>query len=431
MSDRVVGVGLIGMGTVGRGVYRILRNNCAEIKQKVGASIEIKKILVRDPGKDRGFPLPPGLLTGEMDDILNNREIDIVIEVMGGVDTAFTYATAALTRGKGLVTANKDMVALKGKELFAAAEAGNADFLFEASVGGGIPIIRPMKESLAANRVEQIMGIINGTTNYMLTRMTNEGMDFDKVLREAQELGYAEADPTADVGGFDAARKLAILSSIGFNARVSLDQVYVEGITKITADDIAYASELNYVIKLLGIAKDAEQGIEVRVHPTLLPRDHPLAAVNDVYNAIFIHGDAVGDVMFYGRGAGEMPTASAVTSDVMAAARNILRGGQGLIGCTCYYDKPVKPMGDVFSKYYVRLKVVDKPRVLAGISLIFGDCEVSIASVIQKQTDGENAEIVLVTHEVLEKNMQTALEKIQELPYVFGVSNIIRAEGPD
>ena len=431
MSDRVIGVGMIGMGTVGRGVYKILSDNAAAIKQKVGASIEIKKILVRDPDKTRGLDLPPGLLTGAKEDIFAHPEIDLVVEVMGGVDLAYTYALAALNRGKSLVTANKDMIALKGKELFAAAEANQVDLLFEASVAGGIPIIRPMKESLAANRVEQIMGIINGTTNYMLTRMTNEGTDFDVVLREAQALGYAEADPTADVGGFDAARKLAILSSIGFNARVSLDQVYVEGIAKITADDIAYAGELNYVIKLLGIAKDTGQGIEVRVHPTLLPRQHPLAAVNDVYNAIFIHGDAVGDVMFYGRGAGEMPTASAVASDIMAAARNILRGGQGLIGCTCYYEKPVKPMGEVSSKYYVRLMAVDKPGVLAGISLIFGDCAVSLASVIQRQSDGKNAQIVLVTHEVLEKNMQTALQRIQELPYVFGVANVIRAEGPD
>ena len=431
MSDRVIGVGLIGLGTVGRGAYRILNDNCAEIKQKVGLRIEIKKILVRDTGKDRGLSLPPGLLTSEVGDIIANREIDIVVEVMGGVEKAYEYALAVLKQGKSLITANKDMIALYGKELFAAAEAGKADLFFEASVGGGIPIIRPMKESLAANRVEQIMGIINGTTNYMLTRMTNEGMDYAQVLQEAQDLGYAEADPAADVEGYDAARKLAILSSIGFNARVPLDQVYVEGITKITADDIAYAGELNYVIKLLGIAKDTEQGIEVRVHPTLLPKQHPLASVNDVYNAIFIHGDAVGDVMFYGRGAGELPTGSAIAADVMAAAKNILFSKQGLTGCTCYYEKPVKPMGDTSSKYYVRLKAIDKPGVLAEISLIFGECAVSLASVIQKQTDGGIAQIVLVTHEVLEKNMQKALEKIQELPSVCGVSNIIRAEGPD
>ena len=431
MSEKVVCVGMLGLGTVGRGVYRILKNKSAEIKQKVGAQIEIKKILVRDKGKDRGLDIPSGLLTCNADDIINNREIDLVVEVMGGVDAARTYALAALKQGKSLITANKDMIALHGKELFAAAKANKADLRFEGSVGGGIPIISPMKESLAANRVEQIMGIINGTTNYMLTRMTKEGMDFAQVLKKAQELGYAEADPSADVEGYDAARKLAILSSIGFNSRVSLDQVYVEGITKISAEDIAYANELNYVIKLLGIAKDTEQGIEVRVHPTLLPKQHPIASVNDVYNAIFIHGDAVGNLMFYGRGAGEMPTASAVTSDIMAAARNTMYNVQGIIGCTCYNEKPVKHMKDTLSKYYIRLKVVDKPGVLAEITFVLGANAVSLASVIQKQTDGETAQIVLVTHVVLEDNMQNALAKIQKLSCVHDVSSVIRAEGSD
>jgi len=431
LSGKVIGVGMIGLGTVGQGVYRILTSNCAEIKRKVNAQIEIKKILVRDLTKDRGMEISPGLLTDDVDSIINNREIDLVVEVMGGVEEAYTYALAALKQGKSLITANKDMLALHGKELFAAAETGKADVLFEASVGGGIPIIRPMKESLATNRVEQIMGIINGTTNYMLTRMTEEGMDFAQVLKEAQDLGYAEADPAADVEGYDAARKLTILSSIGFNSRVPLDQVYVEGITKVTAEDIAYADELNYVIKLLGIAKDTGQGIEVRVHPTMLPKHHPLASVNDVYNAVFVRGDAVGDVMFYGRGAGSLPTASAVTADIMAAAKNILRNTQGIMGCTCYYEKPVKPMGDTLSKYYVRLKAVDKPGVLAEISLIFGKNAVSLASVIQKQTDGETAQIVLVTHEVLEQNMQNALAEIKDLPIVSDVSSMIRAEGPD
>lgn len=431
MSDGVIGVGIIGLGTVGRGVYNILKNNSSEIKKKAGAPIEIKKVLVRDTGKDRGLDVSPGLLTDNAADIINNPEIDLVVEVMGGVNPALKYALAALKQGKSLITANKDMIALHGKELFAAAEANKADLLFEASVAGGIPIISPMKQSLTANRVEQIMGIINGTTNYMLTRMTKEGIDFAEVLKEAQDLGYAEADPAADIEGYDAARKLAILSSIGFNSRVPLEQVYVEGITRITADDIAYANELNYVIKLLGIAKDTPQGIEVRVHPTMLPKNHPLASVNDVYNAIFIHGDAVGDVMFYGRGAGELPTASAVTADIITASRNIQHNVQGIIGCTCYYDKPVKPMGDTLSKYYVRLKAVDKLGVLAEISLIFGGNAVSLASVIQKQTDGEIAQIVLVTHEVLEKNMQNALAKIKELPNIIAVSSMIRAEGPD
>lgn len=429
MAEQVINVGLLGLGTVGRGVYRILKKNSTGIEQKVGARIEIKKILVRDLAKNRGIVPEEGLLTTNISDIVDNAEIDLVVEVMGGINPALEYSLSALRHGKSLVTANKDMVALHGRELFEAAEANCCDVLFEASVAGGIPIIRPLKECLAANRIEQVIGIINGTTNYMLTRMSKEGLDFYQVLKEAQDLGYAEADPSADVEGFDAARKLTILSSIAFNTRIALDQVYVEGITGITAEDIVYASELNYVIKLLGIAKESAEGIEVRVHPALLPKNHPLAAVNDVYNAIFIRGDAVGDVMFYGRGAGEMPTASAVVGDVMNAARNLLKKVPGIISCTCFEEKPVKPMSATLTKYYVRLNVVDKPGVLAGIALIFGNHEVSLSSVLQRHTTGNAAEIVLVTHEVLEGNFQDAIKFIKELPTVHQITSIIRTEG--
>lgn len=429
MSEQVINVGLMGLGTVGRGVYRILQENGKEIAQKVGARIEVKKILVRNLTKNRGVDPGAGLLTTDVNDLIAAPGIDLVVEVMGGIHPALEYSLQALKQGKSLVTANKDMIALHGRELFEAAGEGNADVLFEGSVAGGIPIIRPLKECLAANRIQQVIGIINGTTNYMLTRMTREGMDFAQVLAEAQALGYAEADPSADVEGYDAARKLAILSSIAFNARVPLDQVYVEGITNITAEDIAYAGELNCVIKLLGIAKETEEGIEARVHPALLPKNHPLAAVNDVYNAIFIRGDAVGDVMFYGRGAGELPTASAVTADIMSAARNMLHRVPGIISCTCFEEKPVKPMGSTTTKYYVRLKVADKPGVLAGIAFIFGNNEVSLASVIQRHTSGHAAEIVLVTHEVREKNFQEALKLIKELPAVFEITSVIRTEG--
>jgi len=429
LSERVINVGLMGLGTVGRGVYRILKENSAGIEQKVGARIEVKKILVRDPAKNRGIDLSEGVLTANVGDIVENPEIDLVVEVMGGISPALEYSLKALNHGKSLVTANKDMIALHGKELFEAAGANDSDVLFEGSVAGGIPIIRPLKECLAANRIKQVIGIINGTTNYMLTRMTKEGLDFEQVLKEAQALGYAEADPSADVEGYDAARKLAILSSIAFNTRVPLNRVYVEGITGITAEDIAYANELNCVIKLLGIAKETEEGIEVRVHPALLPKHHPLASVNDVYNAIFIRGDAVGDVMFYGRGAGELPTASAVAADVMNAARNLLRNVPGMISCTCFEEKPVKPMGSTSTKYYVRLNVADKPGVLAGIALIFGNNEVSLASVIQRHTSGHSAEIVLVTHEVLERNFQEAIKSIRELPTVYEITSVIRTEG--
>ena len=422
-----IGIGLLGMGTVGRGVYRILNDNKSDIEQKIGAPIVVKKILVRDVSKDRGLEISSNLLTTNVSDILNDPEIDIVVEVLGGINPALEYALKALGKGKSVVTANKDMIALHGKELFAAAEAGKRDLFFEASVAGGIPIIRPLKECLATNRITQLIGIINGTTNYMLTRMNEEGLGFAQALEEAQSLGYAEADPSADVEGYDAARKLAILASIAFNTRIPLDRVYVEGITRITAEDITYAANLDYVIKLLGIARDSRNGIEVRVHPALLPKTHPLASVKDVFNAIFVTGDAVGDVMFYGRGAGELPTASAVTADVMKAARNLLHTCTGMIGCTCFADKTVKSMGLTSTKYYIRLGVADKPGVLASIAYVFGKNDVSLASVIQ-HSSGKAAELILITHEVREKNLQEALKGIKELPVVNEVSNVIRVE---
>lgn len=428
MAKRMISVGLLGMGTVGRGVYRILNENKADIGQKVGVPIKIKKILVRDLSKDRGLELDQSLLTTDAGDIIDNPDIDIVVEVLGGINPALEYSLRALKQGKSLVTANKDMIAAHGKELFQAAGENGCDVFFEASVAGGIPIIRPLKECLAANRIRQVIGIINGTTNYMLTRMSKEGLAFSEALAQAQALGYAEADPTADVGGHDAARKLAILASIAFNTRVPLEHVYLEGITHITTEDIKYASELNYVVKLLGIAKESDDGIEVRVHPALLPKDHPLAPVDDVYNAIYVSGDAVGDVMFFGRGAGELPTASAVVADVMSAARYKLRDVRGLTGCTCYTEKQTKPMGLTSTKYYIRLNVADRPGVLASIAFVLGNNEVSLASVIQKQTKGQAAEIVLVTHRVLEKNLQDALKIIKELSTVNDVSSVIRVE---
>lgn len=430
MSERTISVGLLGMGTVGRGVYRILKDNQAGIKQKIGATLAVKKILVRDITKDRGVELEEGLLTSDAGEVIDNPGIDIVVEVLGGIDPALKYSLRALEQGKSLVTANKDMIAAHGKELFATARTANRDLLFEASVAGGIPIIRPLKVCLAGNRIRQVVGIINGTTNYMLTRMSKEGLDFQQALSEAQSLGYAEADPSADVEGHDAARKLAILASIAFNTRVSLDQVFVEGITGVAARDIAHASNLNYIVKLLGIAREGKEGVEARVHPALLPKNHPLTSVNDVYNAIFISGDAVGDVMFYGRGAGEMPTASAVVGDVMDAARNILNNVSGMISCTCFEEKQVKPMGLTKTKYYIRLSVADRPGVLAGIAFIFGNNDVSLASVIQ-HTAGQFAELVLVTHEVFEKNLQKALESIRELSSVNEICSVIRVEELD
>ncbi len=429
--ERVIKIGLLGLGTVGRGVYRILQENQESIEKRAGVKLEVKKILVKSLDKDRGIVLPEGVLTTDLAEITLDPEINIVVEVLGGIHPTLDYVLEALNQGKSVVTANKDMVAEHGQRLFAAAQKNNCDLLFEASVAGGIPIIRTLKQSLAGNHIEEVFGIINGTTNYMLTKMTQDGSDFQDVLQEAQEKGYAEADPTADVGGHDAARKIAILASIAFNSRIPLHQVYTEGITKITADDIAYANELGYVIKLLGIAKERQEGVEVRVHPTFIPKNHPLAAVGDVFNAVFVRGNAVGDTMFYGKGAGELPTASAVVADIMDAARDIIRNVPGIIGCTCFTEKPVLDIGQTHSKYYIRLQVADKPGVLASIALVFGNKEVSLKSVIQKEATGKTAEVVLVTHRVLEQNVTDALMDIKQLSSVLEIANVIRVEGEE
>ncbi|MBE0466398.1 MAG: homoserine dehydrogenase [Candidatus Desulforudis sp.] len=429
MSERVIKIGLLGLGTVGGGVYRVLQGNRELIGRKVGARIEIKRILVRDVSRDRGLSLPADLLTTDPEVILGDPAIEIVVEVMGGTGAALDHVRTALSRGKSVVTANKDMLAVYGKELFALAQEKGTDLLFEASVAGGIPIIRVLKQCLAANRIEMVMGILNGTTNYMLSKMTAEGRDFQDVLREAQELGYAEADPTNDVEGYDAARKTAILASIAFNTRISFQDVYVEGISSISAEDITYATELGYVIKLLGIAKDTPEGIEVRTHPVLLPQAHPLATVTDSFNAVYVRGDAVGETMFYGRGAGALPTASAVTADIMDAARNIVHRVPGIISCTCFEERPLKEMGRVRSKNYLRLKVIDRPGVLAQIARVFGDHQVSLAAVTQKDTEGEKAELVLITHEVAERNLRDSLAELEQLAVVEKICNVLRVEG--
>jgi len=340
---KIVHVGLLGMGTVGTGVVKILTKNAHDILQKVGMPVNIKKIMVRQLAKPRNVDSNAEFTTN-IDDIINDKDIDIVVELIGGIDPAKDYILRALRAGKHVITANKDVVAKFGQEILQVAALNKVDFLFEASVAGGIPIIRPLKQCLAANKISEVVGIINGTTNYMLTKMTNDGLDFDSVLAEAQAKGYAEADPTADVGGLDAARKLAILASIAFGSRVTIDDVYVEGITNITKADIGYAKELGYVIKLLAIAKDDECGIDVRVHPAFVPCTHPLASVNDVFNAIYIKGDAVGETMFYGRGAGEMPTASAVVADIIDVARNIKHDANSRILCTCFEEKSFCPV---------------------------------------------------------------------------------------
>ena len=426
--SKTINIALLGLGTVGQGIVNVLKENNHEISQKVGFPLNIKTVLVRNIEKAKAFDASLNLTT-DFSDIINDAEINIVVEVMGGENPARQYMLQALQAKKHVITANKDVVALHGREMFEAAAAHKVDFMFEASVGGGIPIIRPLKQCLTANKITEVMGIVNGTTNYMLTKMSNEGMDYTQVLKEAQEKGYAESDPTADVGGLDAARKLAILSSIAFNTKVSLNDVYVEGITKITPDDIKYAKELGYVVKLLAIAKDnVDNGIEVRVHPAFISNKHPLSAVNDVFNAIYINGNAVGEAMFYGRGAGSLPTASAVVADVIDVARNIVHDMSGRILCTCFEDKKIASIDESISSYYIRLLVKDEPGVLALIAGAFGDQKVSLGSVIQKQKLNNQAELVLLTGAISDVNIQKALTNIKSLNVVTEVYNVIRVE---
>ena len=540
-------IALLGSGTVGTGVYKLIERQKDELPHKIGANLSVSKVLVRDKNKKREG-INPEHLTDQWEDIITDDDIQIVVEVMGGIEPARTYITQALQAGKNVVTANKDLMAVHGGELldiatengcdllFEASVAGGipiirplkqclagnyisevmgivngttnfiltkmthegmefdealalatelgyaeadptadiegydagrkmaimasitqalqagknvvtankdlmavhggelldiatengCDLLFEASVAGGIPIIRPLKQCLAGNYISEVMGIVNGTTNFILTKMTHEGMEFDEALALATELGYAEADPTADIEGYDAGRKMAIMASIAFNSRVTFNDVYTEGITNITAKDIKYAEAMGCTIKLLGVAKNTDTGIEVRVHPMLIPSDHPLATVNDSFNAVFVHGDAVDDTMFYGRGAGELPTASAVMGDIIDVARNIQFYCNGRIHCTCYKNLPIKKITEIESKYFMRLLVDDKPGVLAQIASTLGKNNVSIAQVIQKNKIEDQAELVVITDLVLEQNFADALVEIKGMDHTREISTVIR-----
>ena len=424
-----VKIALLGLGTVGTGVYKVLKAQQEEIPHKVGAKIQLKKVLVRNTEKASRKLDDPSILTTEWKSILEDPEISIVVEVMGGIEPARRYILDALHAGKSVVTANKDLLASHGKELMDAAAETKSDLLFEASVAGGISIIRPLKECLAGNHISEVMGIVNGTTNFILTKMAEEGMEFQEALALATELGYAEADPTADIEGLDAARKVAILASIAFHSRVTFDDVYTEGITKITATDIRYAKEMGCDIKLLGMAKNTPEGIETRVQPMLIPSTHPLASVRDSFNAVFVHGDAVDDTMFYGRGAGELPTASAVVGDILDAVRNMVFHCRGRIGCTCYKEIPMKKMENVSSAYFLRMQVENRSGVLANIAGVFGNNNVSISQIIQKSKKKNRAEIVVITDEVKEKNFQDSLAVISGMSAVEEISYMIRVYG--
>lgn len=424
-ADKKIRVAILGSGTVGTGVYKIIQNQKDEFPHKIGSELEVAKILVRNINKQREG-IPSEILTDKWADIINDDSIGIVIEVMGGIEPAKTYISEALTKGKNVVTANKDLMAEYGHELLDIAAEHNCDLLFEAAVAGGIPIIRPIKQCLAANKITEIMGIINGTTNFILTKMTEEGMEFEDALKLATELGYAEADPTADIEGLDAGRKIAILASIAFNSRVSFSDVYTEGISKITAKDIKYAKELGCVIKLIATAKNTETGIEVRVTPMFIPVSHPLASVNDSFNAVFVHGDALGDAMFYGRGAGELPTASAVMGDVIDVCRNTVYNCNGRIGCTCYKNIPIKSMDNIESKYFVSTLLENKSGTLGAVANTFAGNNASIDQMVQKNKIGNNAEVLFIIDNVKEKLFLRSIKELSAMHYVKEISSIIR-----
>lgn len=424
-NNRVIRLALLGVGTVGGGVVKLIERQKEEIPFKTGAAVEIAKVLVRDVNKKREG-MKEELLTDQWKDIIEDETIDIVVEVMGGIEPARTYILEALQAGKNVVTANKDLIAEYGHELLDTAKKNGCDLMFEAAVAGGIPIIRPLKQCLAGNYIEEVMGIINGTTNYILTKMTEDGMEFSEALAMATELGYAEADPTADIEGLDAGRKIAIMASSAFHTRVKFSDVYTEGITKITSKDIEYAKEMDCVIKLLGVARNTSTGVEARVHPMLIPNTHPLATVRDSFNAVFVRGDAVGDAMFYGRGAGELPTASAIMGDVIDTVRNMVTGCCGRIPCTCYKELPMKRIGDIESRYFIRIEVEDRAGVLATVASVLGNNNVSIAKVVQKVRKGGYAELVVITDLAFEKNIKDAMVIFEGMSMVKQINSLIR-----
>jgi homoserine dehydrogenase len=429
MSERILRVGLLGLGTVGSSVVRLLEEHRDDIGARAGCRLEVSRIAVRDPSKARAVAVDPAKMTSDPMAVLDDPEIDIVCELIGGREPAGSLVLAAFERDKPVVTANKELLATRGRELFDAAENKGLDLYFEAAVGGGIPLIRPLKESLTGERLHRVLGIVNGTTNYILTKMSEEGRAFDDVLAEAQRLGYAEADPTADVGGHDAAAKAAILASIAFNARVVADDVFREGITRVTTEDIEFARRLGYVIKLLAIAELDDERVAARVHPAMIPSTHPLAAVRDAFNAVFLEGPHIGELMFYGRGAGGDATATAVVGDLVTAARNLLSGARG-VGCTCFLQRTIRPMAEHEGQYYILLRVEDRPGVLAEIASVLAANEVSIKSVWQEGT-GEDAQLVFVTHRAREDRFQRAVTGLHDLPAVEEVRSILRVEAEE
>jgi len=423
-----VNVAILGFGTVGSGTYTVLAQHAGEIERRTGCCIRVTKVADLDWDRPRSVLPDASVRTADALAAATDPSVDIVVETIGGTTAARELVLAAIEHGKGVATSNKVLIAKHGGEILGRAEARGVDVFFEGAVGGGIPLIRPLKESLEASEIRQIIGILNGTTNYILTRMTADGAEFDDALREAQAHGYAEADPTDDVEGHDAAYKIAILAAIAFGSRVPVDEVFREGIMGVTQADVRYAAEMDCVIKLLAIAKAKGDAVQVRVHPALLPKGHPLAAIQGVFNAVWIEGDAVGEVMFYGRGAGAMPTGSAVASDVIDIARNLAKGAMARYSCTCSHEYPVQDIGDVVTRYYLRTVVADRPGVLGQMATILGNHMVSIESVIQKGTMGDAAEVVWMTHPVMGCDLLHAVDHLRAISAVKSVASVIRVE---
>jgi homoserine dehydrogenase len=431
-SKKSINVGIIGFGTVGTGTARILMENAGTIRRRLGIPVTLRKIADLDIGRDRGIKLPGVELTANARGVITDQDIDIVVELIGGYKPAKEFILDAITNRKHVVTANKALLAVHGEEIYAAAEKAGVTVGFEASVAGGIPILQAIRTGLAANDIQSVYGIVNGTCNYILTLMTNAGRKFEDVLREAQAMGYAEADPTFDIEGIDSAHKLAILTMLAFGTPVKFDDIYTEGISKITPLDIDFARDLGYKIKLLAITKMVNGEAEARVHPTMLPEEYPIATVDGVFNALSVVGDAVGSTLFYGRGAGDLPTGSAVVSDIIEIGRDILSGCTRRSPVTAFRERTplsIRKMDDITSCYYLRFAAIDKPGVLSRISGVLGKNHISIESVIQKgRKAAEAVPLVMMTHEAVERNVRTALDEINKLDCVAGPTIIIRVE---
>lgn len=428
----MINVGIIGFGTVGTGTARIVLENRKILKERLGFEINLKKIATRSPEKDRGVKIPEGILTGDVEAVLKDPDIQIVVELIGGINPAKDFILEAIKNGKHVVTANKALLATEGNEIFSSAQKAGVEIGFEASVAGGIPIIKVIREGLVANRIRAIYGIINGTSNYILTEMTEKNIEFASALQEAQKLGYAEADPTFDIEGIDSAHKLAILAYLAYGIPFPFNDIYIEGISHISPQDIEFASEFGYKVKLLAIAKETDSEIELRVHPTMVPANYLISQVNGPFNAVYVDGDATGSTLYYGRGAGSMPTGSAVVSDIVDIARDIQKNATERLPILLKTKRTVsiKKMDDIVSMYYFRFSALDKPGVLSRISGVLGNYNISIASVIQKgRRVGEAVPLVVLTHEAKEKDVRNAVEEIDRLPVVMGKTVFIRVEG--